>query len=837
MAKYKNYWLILFALLLGIAFSLLLYFTLHRWEKIDKEYQFETHAQNISHSIKNELHGFENAMYSLGEFVNLSPNITREQFTHFTHNQLIRYPSILGFSWNLMISEEERENFLKKMANEGFPNLVIRQVTEDKKLIPDNKRAYYFPIYFIEPYSQYDDTIGINFTAKNSRHQAVKRAFNQDRLTVTEKLTIVAKNQGKSAILLLLPIYSNELSDETGNKKRRGILIEAISLEKLLSNALIEMNQHHVDIFLLDNDAEADQKLLYGTSEIDFTEFADDALSLKNDHAFVWSKQFDFADKKWKIVILPRVEVTHFSLLSLSWIAYISSLIFVYLFCFYWLKRHHSTIETVISARHYAIANKKLSDEIIERLSVEKKLIKFAHAFQLSADGINLLTMDGDYTYCNEASIELYGYKANEMDHLHYYDINQDPKIQELDLLNQVKQQETWHGEFPQTRKDGTRFPASISLSLIKDDYGNELGILEITRDITEATMMETQLQQAKKMEALGTLAGGIAHDFNNILASILGNSEMILMSKIDPTKTIDYVSNIQESCTRAADLVKQIMTFSRMETTQYNTIDIAKAVNNALTIIRASLPANIHISCSIDPHCPPIKGDVTQIHQILLNLCANASQAIGENGGTIAIDLHQEATMSYDNKKVAKDQIKLSVTDTGSGIAKEHISKVFDPFFTTKKVGEGTGLGLAVVNSIIDNHEGDILVKSEVNQGTSFIITFPTCGQSGVADIISKPVEAIEKDPDSYKKHVLIVEDEPHISKLYKEFITQYGYQTTVCEDGKQALAVFNDPNNHFDLVLTDQAMPNVTGKELCIILLQKNPKLQSLCVRVIAK
>ncbi|MDG1752375.1 MAG: CHASE domain-containing protein [Thalassotalea sp.] len=825
MRKYKNYWVIFWIFLLGIGFSLVVYITLQKWEKIDHQLAFQSQAQSTVHSIENEFNDFTNALYSFGDFFQLSENVSREQFAQYSQSHLARYPSILLFSWNPMVLSADRENFSAQMANEGFSGVEIRKVDTDGNLIPEEKRGYYFPVSYIEPLDVLTHLLGFDLASKDERHQAVKLAFDQQKLIVTEKVFITIEENSFDGLLLILPIFDNNSSSITGEKIKKGVLVEAINLSNFINNALSTSDKEQFEIIITDYDGGEGRQVLYDSHASPFPKDDIDHLFQNPKEGDYWVQTIEFENRTFSIIVLPKKALLSFDLISVSWFGFLGSLILTFICCYYWLKRHHTTLEIVIRAKQYSTANRQLSQEIIERLKVEKRLIKFAHAFQLSADGINLLDMNGDYTYCNQASVALYGYNTTQMHDLHYYDINQDPAIKELDLLTQVSRQGTWHGEFDQTRKDGTKFPASISLSLIKDDTGSEIGILEITRDISETTQLEAELQQSRKMEALGTLAGGIAHDFNNILASILGNSEMIIMSKIEPIKTKSYIDNIQESCVRAADLVKQIMTFSRMETMQLHTIDLAKTINNALTIIRASLPANIHISSSINPYCASIKGDETQIHQIIFNLCSNASQAIGENGGTIAIDLHQEDTLSYDNQKVPKEQVRLSITDTGKGISAENVSKIFDPFFTTKKVGEGTGLGLAVVKSIIESHEGEISVKSVPEQGASFIITFPTCENAKAKPPV--PEIEIEKKPESASKHVLIVEDEPHISKLYQEFINEFGYQTTVCEDGQQALAAFDDPNNSIDLVLTDQSMPKVTGKELSIILLNKQPTL----------
>lgn len=814
-------------LFVGIFFSLSIYFALDKREEIERQYAFSTQAQATAQVVETELSNFTNALYSLGDFIHLSPNLSRQQFSEFANNHLSRYPDILAFSWNPMVLAANKQQYLDTMANEGFPNLVIKQSSATGEMIPDENRGFYFPVYFIEPLQRFTPILGFNFTSHKLRHQAVKLAFNEKTLTSTERLTLVDQQEDITGIILLLPIFERSEADNTSILKRRGILVEAIDISSLFDHAVLEINQKNANVLLLDLTESAQQQVLYRSPDLDLSTINLAQFEQAKRAGSYWETTMNFANKYWKIVVFPKEDVRQFELLTFPWFAFIATLLFTYLLCYYWLKRHHATLETVVTSNQQSKVNSQLSNEILERIKVENELVKFAHAFQFSADGINILDSDGNYSFNNKAAIALYGYQEEELQSLHYFDINKDPMFVELDILKQVREYGHWQGEYSQTRKDGSKFPASISLSLIKDDTGSELGILEIARDITKTTMLEAQLQQAKKMEALGTLAGGIAHDFNNVLASILGNSEMIIMTDIDRNKTTDYVSNIQDSCQRAADLVKQIMTFSRMETTQFDTIDLAHTLNDALRSVRATMPSHIHLNCSINPLCSPIKGDVTQIHQIVLNLCANAKQAIGDNSGTIAIDLQEESAISHDRKVIPKGQLRLSITDTGKGISDDNLTKIFDPFFTTKKIGDGTGLGLAVVNSIIQNHGGEVEVRSAEGQGTSFVITFPTCHQDTNRQEEKEAEILIEKRVESQSKHVLIVEDEPHICRLYQEFIKDYGYQTTVCVDGKKALDAFDDPVNHFDLVLTDQSMPNITGKELSIILLNKQPDL----------
>jgi len=235
---------------------------------------------------------------------------------------------------------------------------------------------------------------------------------------------------------------------------------------------------------------------------------------------------------------------------------------------------------------------------------------------------------------------------------------------------------------------------------------------------------LESELRQSKKIEALGTLAGGIAHDFNNILSSIMANTEMFMMSTTDHHNTL-YLEHVVQSCKRATELTQQILTFSRMEPTQVEHVDVATVLQEALHMIYATLPKNIHIKLNIHIGCGNIIANATQIHQIIINLCTNAKHALQHHGGTIMITL-QETTYPTKQEDTLNPYLKLSVRDNGIGIPRETIDKIFDPFFTTKEMGIGTGLGLSVIHGIVKKHRGEIHVQSILGEGTTFDIYFP---------------------------------------------------------------------------------------------------------------
>ncbi|MBW1867571.1 MAG: PAS domain S-box protein [Deltaproteobacteria bacterium] len=345
-------------------------------------------------------------------------------------------------------------------------------------------------------------------------------------------------------------------------------------------------------------------------------------------------------------------------------------------------------------------------------------------------------------------------------------------------------------------------------------------------RDISERKKLETQLQQTQKMEAMGTLAGGIAHDFNNILGSIIGYGEMMEMFDVKKnTKLEERLNHILKGAYRARDLVDQILTFSRHTDQQKKPLRLTPILKEALKFLRASLPATIRIDENLKCRDDVVLANSTQIHQVLINLCTNASQAMVAAGGTITVGLNQ-INCSEEEPSTGLDlepgpYVELSVADQGMGIDNTVIDKIFDPFFTTKKPSEGTGMGLAVVHGIVTNHNGAIEVENGV-EGATFHIYFPLLdiepAAAETAGQLSLPVG---------QGKILFVDDEKPLVQFSKEILEYLGYEITAKTDSVKALEVFKQSPDFFDLVITDQTMPNMTGLDLAEKILAVRPDL----------
>jgi PAS domain S-box-containing protein len=343
---------------------------------------------------------------------------------------------------------------------------------------------------------------------------------------------------------------------------------------------------------------------------------------------------------------------------------------------------------------------------------------------------------------------------------------------------------------------------------------------LQVATDITqlksleqERQMTETQLRQAQKMEAIGTLAGGIAHDFNNILSAILGYSDLALDDALNNRTSAQYIRQILKAGGRARDLVQQILTFSRQTETEAKPIRVKPIVKEALKLLRASLPSTIEIRALIDSETI-VEADPIQIHQVIMNLCTNAGYAMREIGGTLTVKLTNE-TLTRDftdhhREMSPGEYLKMEVSDTGPGIPPGFMDKIFDPYFTTKEKGEGTGMGLAVVQGIVQGCNGAVTVGRSKSNGASFKIYLPVIHTDEPAKV--KFDEAIPGG----NEHILFVDDEPPLAELSKQMMERLGYNVTIRTSSFEALELFKSQPEAFDLVITDMTMPNMTGDVL---------------------
>ena len=487
--------------------------------------------------------------------------------------------------------------------------------------------------------------------------------------------------------------------------------------------------------------------------------------------------------------------------------------------------------------------NQKLLQEIAEKKTTQDELVRSENSYRLLAENASDVIWTTDLnlhlTYVSPSVERVRGYTVEEA-------LAQRPEerissesltIVTQALSEELRQEENENKDPFRSRtlelesicKDGSTRWSETKITFIRDPDGKAIGLLGVNRDITEQKIaaeekkrLEDRLIQSQKMEAIGTLAGGIAHDFNNILSAIIGYTDLLKMNLPDSSKELNYTNQIQLAGDRAKNLVHQILTFSRQSEPELKPVEINTVVQEVSKLLRSTLPTTIEIRENIQDS-GLVMGDATQLHQILMNLGTNAGHAMLGKGGLLTIELKNlvltDDTAVDQHDLSPGNYIQLKVSDTGHGIPANHLERIFEPFFTTKERDKGTGMGLSVVHGIVESYKGTIHVYSQAGKGSTFTILLPAIKRR--AETEKHEVEVIPKGTE----HILFVDDEPLLIEMATSQLESLGYTVSSRSNSLEALELFRNKPNSFDIVITDMTMPKMAGDALASEIKGINP------------
>ncbi|MFH2113836.1 MAG: PAS domain S-box protein, partial [Spirochaetota bacterium] len=459
---------------------------------------------------------------------------------------------------------------------------------------------------------------------------------------------------------------------------------------------------------------------------------------------------------------------------------------------------------------------------------------KYRSLIETVADPVIVYDQAGQVTYVNQAFGKVFGWTSRQVvgKRLDFIPAEEVPRTM-AKLSEVMRGKPCYLFETKRLTKDGRTIDVSVSAANYRDDGGGHQGIVVSLQDITqrklaeeEANTLQAQLRQAQKMEAIGTLAGGIAHDFNNILGAIIGFTDISLLSIPPDSPVRGNIQKVLDAGLRAKDLVKQILTFSRQTEQEIKPIRIGHIVEEVVNLLKATIPSNIEIASQIDADCV-VMGDPSQLHQVVMNICTNAVQAMRAEGGSLEIKLD---TIDMDAKSVRLVPEmspglyqRITVTDTGHGMTREVIDRIFEPFFTTKEKGQGTGLGLSVAHGIIKKLGGKTTAYSEPGKGSTFCIYLPVLDSGADAAPRSDAPQAMPTGSE----HVLYVDDEELLVEVGGLVLKSLGYQVTCFTSSLKALEAFKNDPLGFDVLITDMNMPKMSGLDLARELTKMRPDL----------
>jgi PAS domain S-box-containing protein len=484
------------------------------------------------------------------------------------------------------------------------------------------------------------------------------------------------------------------------------------------------------------------------------------------------------------------------------------------------LKEQNEHLEKEISKR------KRLEQE---RKQAEQKIREQAALLDITTDAILVRDLDHQIQFWNKGAEYLYGWKTNEAIGKNANELlyRQETLSQLQDIQTSLSEHGSWQGELSQVHKDGKEIIVASRWALMQDDQGEPKSIVTVNTDITEKKQLEAQFLQAQRMESLGTLASGIAHDLNNALTPMMMTVQLLETQLFDKQGK-QWLSILENNVRRAADLVKQVLWFSRGHEVNFTTLQVRHLILEVEQIVRQTFPKAIDLCVDIPTaNLWTISGDATQLHQALMNLCINARDAMPE-GGVLRIFAKN---MWIDTQQVRKNfdakvgpYVAITVSDNGTGISKEIIDRIFEPFFTTKELGQGTGLGLSTVMGIVKSHGGFVNVVSEMRKGTEFQVCLPVKQTVETDEILAGHNELLV----GHGELVLVVDDDHSIGEITKNLLERNAYKVVVARDGMEAVALYTQHMYEISAVLVDMMMPSMDGPTTIRVLKRINPKVK---------
>ena len=486
-----------------------------------------------------------------------------------------------------------------------------------------------------------------------------------------------------------------------------------------------------------------------------------------------------------------------------------------------------------LEARRRAAGENGLLEFVEDETASEER---YRAIFNVSLDGISLWDADFCLIDANPAYFEMYGYSREDVTGRSFpSELPPDYVVAQQALIRRTLAGESCQLEMDAIRKNGEHFP--IEARTIPVRYRGATHAIIVVRDIAkqkaaeaERMQLETQLRQAQKMEAIGHLAAGIAHDFNNILTGMLGYIVLAMdrQETKDHSKLGGYLEQAQASCYRARDLIQQLLAFSRGQRGERRAVSLPALVAEARGLVRSTMPATLELKVTLD-EVPPVVADRVQLEQVLLNLCINARDALG-GSGTVGITVREtrsaDLVCSSCRRHVAGDFVELIVSDDGPGIPPAVAGRIFEPFFSTKAIGQGSGMGLAVVHGIVHEHGGHVLVEAPIEGGTSFRILFP---RSAEAPVHEARTQAAGRAPraarPTLRGRVLVVDDEQSVAEFMRELLRHWGLDVDLTLSPEEALSKIESDPRAYDLIITDQTMPRMSGLQLAERIAQLTP------------
>jgi len=493
------------------------------------------------------------------------------------------------------------------------------------------------------------------------------------------------------------------------------------------------------------------------------------------------------------------------------------------------VRDFHLRANPILDANGKIVALMGVFTDVSERIRAQQKIAEQGALLDRAQDAIIIRDLHSTITYWNQGAANLYGWQNEEALGKPVIGLLYRESASYLNTIQLLLRDGEWSGEMHHLTKSGREVIVESRWTLLRDDRGNPQSILTINTDITEKKRLEAQFLRAQRMESIGTLAGGIAHDLNNVLAPIIMSIDLLRMSS-KSASDLEILDQIDTSARRGADLVKQVLSFARGVGGRRVIINVTNLIKDVVKISKETFPRSIEIKSKKQDGLHSVIGDPTQLHQVLINLCVNARDALPQGGSLTVSACNMQISDEMAERMQAQPGhfVQITVADTGTGIPPEIHDKIFEPFFTTKEIGKGTGLGLSTVLAIVRSHGGFLRVESEVGQGSQFHIYLPYSDQ--MEEALSSHSKTVV--PRGNGETILVVEDEPPVRTLLKSILESHGYQVVIAENGAKGISTYAQSSQDIKAVITDMMMPVMDGPAMIQSLRKISPKLPIIAI-----
>jgi PAS domain S-box-containing protein len=756
---------------------------------------FDGEARQIAANVEARARAYQESLQAVVALFATSRVITRDDWRRFVDGlELHRdHPGVEMIGFAKQLDAHQLAAHEQQMRAQDLP---------DYHVWPAGQRDEYVAVTFIEPFSGTTRRLlGYDMLADPISRSAMQQARDSDIVSLSKRWNPAASagSASPSTVLMFAPLYSPDHPQSGGDHENSsvGYVYAAVHCDDFIADVL-RNSVIDVGLAVYDGKQTSPDSLLYANAR------ARDVMGALSKPAFRTSLPVMVAGHEWTLQLFsePYEQAVPQRQLPLLALAAGIPLSFL-LFGIAWSQ-------ATLRARAVRIAQ-----DMTQSLRAQAGLLDLTHDAVFLRDRRNVIR------YWNRAASDTYGFSAEEAigrtaDDLLHTKLPLPPE----QLWHELETTDRWEGELVHTRRDGSEIIVASRWAVQRDSHGAIEAILETNNDITEhrreqeeRRRLEASLMQASKLEALGTLAGGIAHDFNNILGAILGYGEMAQSEAAQGSALRRYVDSVMSAGQRAKSLVARILAFSRSGLGQRLAVHVQSVVTEALDLLSTSLPDDVRLERNLAAGDAAVIGDPTQIHQVVLNLGTNAIHAM-KTGGTLTVRLDVitiAAPVTLVTGAIDRGEyVRLAVSDTGLGIEPNLRDRIFDPFFTTKGVGVGTGLGLSLVHGIAADLGGGVNVLSEPGRGTTFDVYLPCSGR------VTRVEPEREALPLGNGETVMLVDDEEVLVRLGEEMIARLGYEPVGYTSPAEALQAFQANPQRFDVVLSDETMPGMTGSQL---------------------